>query len=46
MAEVDELMARRLRESGPALDVLLRLSGDIVAVGDRCRFLIAPNNRW
>ncbi|WP_371582101.1 TetR/AcrR family transcriptional regulator [Streptomyces sp. NBC_01314] len=45
VAEVDELMARRLRESGPALDVLLRLSGDIMAFGDRYRFLIASSDR-
>jgi TetR/AcrR family transcriptional repressor of mexCD-oprJ operon len=41
LAEAGELMSRRLAEDGGALETLVRLSGDIVDLGDRYRFLAA-----
>jgi AcrR family transcriptional regulator len=45
LAEASELMSRRLAETGGALETLVRLSGDIVDLGDRYRFLAAFRDR-
>jgi AcrR family transcriptional regulator len=41
LAKASELMSRRLAEDGAALETLVRLSGDMVDLGDRYRFLAA-----
>jgi len=41
LAEAGELMSRRVAEEAGAFETLVRLSGDIVDLGDRYRFLAA-----
>ena len=40
-AQADEIVLSRLAEGGPALERLLRVSRDIIALGDTYRFLAA-----